>query len=86
MKRFSFENWAWLRNNGWLKVYEAAVDGKKADTKRARWGDLLKTDGSFDIYSFQLATFSVLVGYSLLTSDPRAPWRPSVSRQISLRC
>jgi len=72
MKRFSFENWAWLRNNGWLKVYEAAVDGKKADTKRARWGDLLKTDGSFDIYSFQLATFSVLVGYSLLTSDPKA--------------
>lgn len=72
-RRLSSDNWAWLRNNGWLTVYEAGIDGKDADTKRARWGDLLKdNDGSLDIYSFQLATFSVLVGYSLLTSDLKA--------------
>ena len=71
-KRLSSENWAWLRNNGWLTIYETGINTHQADTKRACWGDLLKTDGSFDIYSFQLVTFSVLVAYSLLTSDLKA--------------
>ncbi len=67
-KRLSFDNWSWLRNNGWLIAYEAGI-GQVPDTKRAHWGDLLKTDGCFDIYSFQLATFSFLVGVALLKSD-----------------
>jgi hypothetical protein len=66
-KRLSYENWAWLRNRDWLTAYETGI-GQPADAKRARWGDLLKTDGDFDIYSFQLAVFSVVVAYSLVTT------------------
>lgn len=67
-KRLSFENWAWLRNQGWLTAYEQGT-GQFPDPSRARWGDLLKTDGGFDVYSFQLATVSLLVAIGLLTSD-----------------
>lgn len=68
-KRLSFENWSWLRSKGWLTAHEVEA-GKEPDPKRARWGDLLRADdGSLDIYSFQLAVFSLLVGLSLLTSD-----------------
>jgi len=64
-KRLSYENWAWLRNRQWLTTYETGI-GLTADTRRARWGDLLKTNGDFDIYSFQLAVFSIVVAYALL--------------------
>jgi hypothetical protein len=67
-KRLSYDNWAWLRNHGWLTAYESGV-GQPADTSRARWGDLLKTNGDFDVYSFQLAVFSLVVAYALLTAD-----------------
>ncbi len=66
--RLSFDNWAWLRNQGWLTAYEKGV-GQAANPGRARWGDLLKTSGNFDVYSFQLGTVSLLVGFALLTSD-----------------
>jgi hypothetical protein len=66
-KRLSYENWAWLRNRDWLTTYETGT-GQTPDAKRARWGDLLKTDGNFDIYSFQLAVFSVVVAYALVTT------------------
>lgn len=67
-KRLTFENWAWLRNQGWLKAHEQGTD-QDPDPSLAQWGDLLKTDGSFDVYSFQLATVSLLVAIGLLTSD-----------------
>jgi hypothetical protein len=67
-KRLSFDNWAWLRNRGWLTAFEAGC-GQEADRKRARWGDLLKTCGTFDVYSFQLATVSIVVGASMAMSD-----------------
>ena len=67
-KRLSSENWSWLRNEGWLTVYEEGT-GQAADAKRARWGDLLKINASFDIYSLQLAVFSLLVALGILTSD-----------------
>jgi len=66
-KRLSYENWAWLRNRQWLTAYETGT-GQAPEPKRARWADLLKTDGDFDIYSFQLAVFSVVVAYSLVTT------------------
>jgi hypothetical protein len=66
-KRLSYENWAWLRNRQWLTAYETGI-GQTPDSRRARWGDLLKTDGDFDIYSFQLAVFSIVVAYSLVTT------------------
>jgi len=66
--RLTFENWSWLRNQGWLTVYEEGT-GIPADQNRARWGDLLKTGQSFDIYSFQLVVFSALVAFELLSSN-----------------
>lgn len=66
--RLSFENWAWLRNQGWLRTYETGGDLER-DPKRARWGDLLKIGGDFDVYSLQLATFSLVVAYSLVTAE-----------------
>lgn len=73
-ERLSFENWSWLRNQGWLTAHEEGTykEGIRVepDPNCARWGDLLKaTDGSLDIYKFQLAVFSLLVGLKLLTSD-----------------
>lgn len=67
-KRLRFENWSWLRNRGWLIAHERGVEGG-APHPPIRWGDLLKTDGQFDIYSFQLATVSLVVAVALVTSD-----------------
>jgi hypothetical protein len=54
-ERLSLENWSWLRNQRWLTVYEEGT-GAEPDPSQSRWGDLLKaTDGSLDIYEFQLA-------------------------------
>lgn len=66
-KRLSAENWAWLRNHAWLKVYE---DGTEQAELRpvAKWADLLKTNDEFDVYSLQLVTFSLVVAGTLLTS------------------
>jgi len=66
--RLSFDNWSWLRNQGWLRAYEEGFS-PPGQAPRARWGDLLKTTGEFDVYSFQLATVSVVVAIALLTSD-----------------
>lgn len=68
-KRLSFENWSWLRNREWLLVHEEGA-GKDPDPAVSRWGDLLRAaDGSLDVYSFQLAVFSLFVGLALLRSD-----------------
>ena len=66
-KHISYENWSWLRNREWLTAYETGL-GQAPDLKRARWSDLLKVNGDFDIYSFQLAVFSIVVAYALVTS------------------
>jgi hypothetical protein len=67
-KRLSFENWSWLRNQGWLTVYEEGYSPPH-QAPRANWGDLLKTDGELDVYSFQLVTFSVIVAIALILTD-----------------
>ncbi|NIR45394.1 MAG: hypothetical protein GWN99_13330 [Gemmatimonadetes bacterium] len=68
-KRLSIENWTWLRERGWLTAFEKGTD-QKADPKKARWGDLLKSgENDFDIYKFQLVTVSAVVALALLTSD-----------------
>lgn len=65
-QRLSFENWSWLRNQEWLTAHEEGTD-KGSDPSQSRWGDLLKaTDGSLDIYSFQLALFSSILFFALL--------------------
>ena len=70
-RRVSFENWAWLRTKGWLTAPEAGTGQHPAPTS-ARWKDLLKTDGSFDVYKFQLLFFSLLVAVDLLMGDVAA--------------
>jgi hypothetical protein len=57
--RLSFENWQWLKDQGWLY-------GNPTPT---RWTDLfLDDDGSLNIYKFQLLFSSILVGITLVLS------------------
>jgi hypothetical protein len=63
-KRLTFSNWAWLRNHEWLTIGEKGYE-KKPELEDAKWSDLIKSGGSFDVYSFQLAGFSLLVAASL---------------------
>lgn len=66
-QRLSFENWSWLRNQQWLTAHEEGTHGYQPDPSRSHWGDLWKaTDGSLDIYSFQLAAFSAIVAVALV--------------------
>jgi hypothetical protein len=64
-RRLSFANWAWLRRNQWLPT--------KADdfSPRARWSELVTDyDGKeFDVYSFQMAIFSLIVAVALITTN-----------------
>jgi len=66
--RIDGENWAWLINHGWLKDPNRD-EAQAQDQSRARWADLLRSGGSFDVYSFQLLTVSALVAAGLLSSD-----------------
>jgi hypothetical protein len=63
-KRLTFSNWVWLRKHEWLTVGEKGYE-EKPQLKDAKWSDLIKSGGSFDVYSFQLAGFSLLVAASL---------------------
>ena len=64
-KRLTFSNWAWLRNHQWLTIGEKGCE-KKPQLEDAKWSDLIKSGGSFDVYSFQLLSFSLLVAAELL--------------------
>jgi len=56
----SLENLSWLRNQGWLKDSE--------QLKTTEWKDLINTNGSFDVYKYQLLIFSFIVGMTLTIS------------------
>lgn len=58
--RLSFDNWAWLIQNHWLPK------GGLAEESMAEWKDIFTTDGEFDVYHFQMVTFSVMVALSLV--------------------
>ena len=60
-KRLDFDNWAWLINIGWLPK------GGVSEINSARWKDIVTTEGEFDVYRFQMITFTVLVGAALLS-------------------
>jgi hypothetical protein len=64
-RRLSFPNWAWLRRNNWLPSVQDDV------SPRARWAELITDyDGKeFDVYSFQMAIFSLIVAVSLITTN-----------------
>jgi hypothetical protein len=57
-QRIGYENWAWLKNKGW--VSEPAVLPSTQD--------LFTTDGRFDVFKFQMMVFSLIVAVALLTS------------------
>lgn len=69
-RRLSLESWAWLRRKGWLPSKD---DEKKTSdvSSRAAWGELITdTDNKeFDVYSFQMAIFSIVVAGALMTSS-----------------
>jgi hypothetical protein len=63
-RRLSLDNWSWLRRRGWLP--------EKSDVaQRARWADLFTdTDTKeFNIYSFQMAIFSLVVVVALISTN-----------------
>ncbi|MBD2103935.1 hypothetical protein [Leptolyngbya sp. FACHB-261] len=62
--RLSLENRAWLYYQGWLK--------DTGPLKAAKWGDLIMTDSSFDVYKYQLLIFSLIVGITLTVSGLNA--------------
>ncbi|CAB3809919.1 hypothetical protein LMG28614_07165 [Paraburkholderia ultramafica] len=58
--RLDYENWTWLINRRWLP------EGGVAEANMAQWKDIVSSDGQFDVYRFQMVTFSVLVGLALV--------------------
>jgi hypothetical protein len=65
-KRLSFENWAWLRRYQWLTIGEKGYE-KEPKIEDAKCRDLLKSsDHFFNVYSFQLAGFSLIVAIYLI--------------------
>ena len=62
------ENMAWARRKNWIKK-----DFTKSSTKRAPMiGDLLTSDGNFDVARFQAVGFSLVVGIALLYNGATA--------------
>jgi hypothetical protein len=63
-RRLSFPNWAWLRRHNWLRMQDDF-------SPRARWSELITDyDGKeFDVYSFQMAIFSLIVAIALIDSN-----------------
>ncbi len=60
-RRISSGNWAWLKDKEWIgeSIEKRRHDGPKA-------GDLVSTDGQFDVTKFQALAFSLIVGISLV--------------------
>jgi hypothetical protein len=58
--RLSFDNWAWLINRDWLPP------GGISEVNAAKWKDIFTTNGSFDVYRFQMICFSLVVGASII--------------------
>lgn len=67
-QRLTIDNWTWVRKQGWLTAGEKGYEELPKPEEHAFWGDLIKTDGIFDVYRFQMVAFSILVGMSLLFS------------------
>jgi hypothetical protein len=69
-RRISLESWAWLRSKQWLPNEE--IEKRRSDiASQATWGELITDvdNKEFDIYSFQMAIFSVVVATALLSTN-----------------
>lgn len=62
--RISTENWAWLVTRKVLPLNEPGSE------IGPRWSDLIMSDSELDLYKLQALTFSVIVGFSMLTTGP----------------
>jgi hypothetical protein len=64
-RRFSLDNWAWLRLRQWFQVRGEGIN------RRALWSELVvdPDKGEFDPYSFQMGIFSVVVAVALISSS-----------------
>lgn len=64
-RRLSYPNWAWLRRHNWLPRISDDFSA------RAHWRELITDyDGKeFDVYSFQMAIFSLVVAIALLLTN-----------------
>lgn len=60
--RFDFANWSWFIAKGWLPR------GGLAEVNRAKWRDIVTSDGEFDVYRYQSCIFSLVVGGALLAA------------------
>jgi hypothetical protein len=60
--RIDFDNWAWFIRKKWLPPRGLA------DVNKARWRDLVESDGEFDVYRFQNLVFSLVVGAALIAA------------------
>jgi hypothetical protein len=58
--RLDFENYAWLIKKKWLPR-----DGLNG-INEASWGDIVTSDGEFDVYRYQSCIFSLVVGGALV--------------------
>jgi hypothetical protein len=63
-RRLSLDNWAWLTRKDWLPPDREVVP-------RAKWRELITDPDNkeFDIYSFQMAIFSVVVAFGLISTN-----------------
>jgi hypothetical protein len=63
--RLRLDNWVWLRQKRWLV-------GEEDVAPRARWRELVTDGRELDVYSFQMAVFSLVVAVSLVTAGATA--------------
>jgi len=67
-RRISSGNWGWLKAKDWIKT---SIAKKRAEGPSA--GDLVSTDGQFDVTKFQAVTFSIVIGASLVVTALTSP-------------
>lgn len=60
--RIDFTNWSWFILKKWLP------SGGLAEVNRAKWRDIVTSDGEFDVYRYQSIIFSLVVGGALLAA------------------
>jgi len=62
-RRISNGNWAWIKKKEWI---ECSLETKREEGEAPSVGDLVSTDGQFDVTKFQAFAFTLIVGIDLL--------------------
>ena len=69
-RRISNGNWAWIKEKGWI---ECSLETKREEGESPNMGDLVSTDGQFDVTKFQALAFTLIIGISLLLTGLTSP-------------